>query len=93
MRGHRLLLEPEVHEARKDLPGNIRQLMKRALDSLAEDPRPPASQALDTVGIDIPAGVEIRRLRIGRWRVVYAVNDEEGWTWVLRVHQRPPYDY
>ena len=25
--------------------------------------------------------------------MIYAVNDGEGWVWVLAVRQRPPYDY
>ena len=30
MKRHALLIEPEVHDARKHLPGNVRQRMKRA---------------------------------------------------------------
>jgi len=88
-----LWLEPEVHTVRKHLPGNVRQWLKRAIDDLANDPRPSESQSLDVTGLDVPPGVELRRLRIERWRVVYAVNDDDGWVWVLRIRQRPPYDY
>ena len=35
-----LLVEPAVHKARKKLPGHVRQRIKRAISSLAEDPRP-----------------------------------------------------
>jgi hypothetical protein len=28
-----------------------------------------------------------------RWRVIYAVNEAEGWVWVLALHRRPPYEY
>ena len=44
-------------------------------------------------GIDVPAGVELRRLRLDRWRLVCAVHDEEDWVWVLSLYRRPPYDY
>lgn len=27
------------------------------------------------------------------WRIIYAVNDNEKWVWVLAIRQRPPYDY
>jgi mRNA-degrading endonuclease RelE of RelBE toxin-antitoxin system len=37
--------------------------------------------------------VEIRRSRLENWRIVYAVNDDEKWVWVLTIQQRPPYDY
>jgi len=90
---YELLIEPEVHEARKHLPGNVRQQIKHALDSLADNPRPPKSHDLDTIGLDVPPRVELRRLRLDPWRIVYAVNDDEGWVWALAVHRRPPYDY
>jgi mRNA interferase RelE/StbE len=43
--------------------------------------------------LDVPAGVELRRLRMDVWRILYAVSDGEGWVWVLAIHRRPPYDY
>ncbi len=88
-----LLIESNVHAARKRLPGNVRQQLKRAIDSLADEPRPAKSQVLDVTGLDIPSRTELRRLRMNPWRVIYAVNDDEGWVWVLAIHRRPPYDY
>jgi mRNA interferase RelE/StbE len=88
-----LLIEPSVHEARKRLPGSVRQRIRIAIASLANDPRPPQTQMLDVTGIDVPVGVELRRLRLSRWRLVYAVHDKEGWVWVLGLYRRPPYDY
>ncbi len=37
--------------------------------------------------------VEPRRIRVGDWRVIYAIDDIERWVWVLAVRKRPPYDY
>jgi len=88
-----LLIEPIAHKQRKRLPGHIRQQIKRAIDDLAQHPRPHYSQALDTTGLDVPEDVEPRRIRIGRWRLIYAVNDVEKWVWVWGVRKRPPYDY
>ena len=48
---------------------------------------------LDVSGLELPAGVEIRRLRIDPWKVVYAIHETEGWIWVLSIRRRPPYDY
>ncbi len=45
------------------------------------------------MGLDVPPGVELRRLRMDLWRIIYAVNDDEGWVWALAVRRRPPYDY
>ncbi len=93
MARRKLLIEPEAHAACKRLPGYVRQRLKRAIESLVEDPRGPQSGALDLSGIEVPAGIELRRLRIEQWRVVYAVNDDEKWVWVLAIRRRPPYDY
>lgn len=93
MTSYDLWLEPEVHHARQDLPGNFRQQIKRAIDHLAADPRPSTSAPLDVSEIDVPLTVEVRRLRLIPWRIIYAVNDDEHWVWVLAIHRRPPYDY
>jgi mRNA interferase RelE/StbE len=36
---------------------------------------------------------ELRRLRIDRWRIVYAVTEADRIVDVLAVRKRPPYDY
>jgi mRNA interferase RelE/StbE len=41
----------------------------------------------------MPPEVEIRRLRLDPYRILYAVNAAESWVWVLAVRRRPPYDY
>jgi len=93
MTHYELFVEIDVHNARRHLPGHVRQRLKRTFDDLAEEPRPSQSRSLDVTGLDVPSGVELRRLRMDMWRVIYAVNDGEGWVWVLAVRQRPPYGY
>ncbi len=83
---------PQAWEEIKRLPGNIRQRVKRAIDDLRNDPRPPRSVALDTSGLP-EVEVELRRLRIERWRIVYAITEPEGFVDVLAARKRPPYDY
>src|SRR5262245_13560430 len=78
-----LFLEPEVHTARQELPGNVRQRVRRAIESLGDDPRPHDSRALNLADLDLTPGVEILRIRLERWRIVYAVNESEQWVWVL----------
>lgn len=73
----------------KDLPGNVRQRVRRAVSALAENPRPPQSRALDLQG----STRELRRLRLDRWRILYGVSEEERAVDVLAVRKRPPYDY
>lgn len=93
MSDYDLLIEPQVHEARKQLPGNVRQQIKRVMDSLAVNPRPAQSEAMDVTGLDVPSDVEVRRLKLIPWRLIYAVNDVLRWVWVLALRRRPPYDY
>ena len=86
-------LEPEVHDLRRTLPGNVQQRIRRVFDSLEQTPRPPDSRPLALAADVLPEGIEIHRIRLERWRIVYAVNDAERWVRVLGIYRRPPYDY
>jgi mRNA interferase RelE/StbE len=88
-----LYIEPVVHEARRELPGAVRQRLARLITSLADGPRPHRTRALDVSALNVPPKIEIRRFRLDRWRLVYAINEVEGWVWVLGLYRRPPYDY
>ena len=83
---------PQAWKEMKRLPGNVRQRVKRAIDGLRSNPRPPRSVRLDTSGLS-EMDIELRRLRIDRWRIVYAVMESELCVDVLAVRKRPPYDY
>jgi mRNA interferase RelE/StbE len=73
----------------KALPGNLRQRVKRAIDALADNPHP-----ADSLVLDVPESErELCRLRLDRWRIVYAVTAAEKAVDVLAVRKRPPYDY
>lgn len=92
----RLWVDPPAWAELKVLPGHMRHRMRRAVEALAQDPRPPQSEDLELppeVAAICPPGVELRRLRIERWRVVYAVDDEWDVVTVLAVRRRPPYQY
>jgi mRNA interferase RelE/StbE len=80
---------PRAWKDIKDLPGNVRQRVKRAVEALAGNPRPSKSKALDVPDFEH----ELRRLRLDRWRIVYAVTDTDKAVDVLAVRKRPPYDY
>ncbi len=88
-----LFIEAEAHEQRKRLPGNLRQRIGHLIESLGKSPRPSASEPLDVSGLNVPLGIELRRIRLDPWRIVYAVNDDEAWVWIWRIRRRPPYDY
>lgn len=89
MSRYTVYITPNAWPKIKELPGNIRQRVKRAIDSLAENPRSAQSKALDVVDF-VP---EVRRLRLDHWRIVYAITESDGIVDVLTVRKRPPYDY
>lgn len=90
---YKLWLEPEVHKSRGSFPGNIRQRVKRTIGQLSKTPRPSNSLVLDTADFDLHSSIEIRRIRLERWRIIYAINEVDRWVWVIAIHQRPPYEY
>ena len=94
---YQVFLEPRVHAERRDLPGDVRQRIKRAIDSLATDPRPPHSRVLDLGRledqVDIPDTMQVCRLRLEHWRIIYAIDEVWQAVIVLAIRRRPPYDY
>lgn len=77
------------------LPGNIRQRVLRSLRALEQESQPHTSQPLnlDKAGLVLETDIEVRRVRIENWRIVYAVEIEIGLITVLAVRRRPPYKY
>jgi len=37
--------------------------------------------------------LELRRLRLGQWRIVYAIDESDSSVGIYAVRRRPPYDY
>lgn len=86
---YRVWIDPPAIAELKETPGHVRQRLKRAMLALGTDPRPADSKALEWP----PERFEPRRLKLRNWRIVYAVDDDVSWVWVLAVRRRPPYDY
>ncbi|GAB4431935.1 MAG: hypothetical protein Kow0031_13220 [Anaerolineae bacterium] len=80
---------PPAWQEIKHLPGNVRQRLKRTIDRLADNPYPPKSKKLNWDHVEL----NLCRLRLDRWRIVYAVNESEWTVDILTVRKRPPYDY
>ena len=59
---------PSALQEAQDLPGHMRQRVKRAVRALADNPRPAGSKELDVPELEH----EVRRLKLDKWRVVYA---------------------
>lgn len=89
MSQYRVYITPAAWREVKHLPGNMRQRVRKAVDGLRENPRPSRSKPLQVSGI----AAEVRRIRMDRWRIVYAIVEEDQAVDVLAVRKRPPYDY
>jgi mRNA-degrading endonuclease RelE of RelBE toxin-antitoxin system len=73
----------------KQLPGHVRQRARHAISQLAIDPRPATSRILEQE----TTPHEARRLRLGRWRILYVIDEVWLEIAVVAVRQRPPYQY
>lgn len=89
MSPYTVYVTPDAWKEVKISPGNVRQRVKRAIDALAEEPRPAGSKQLSIPDVDW----EVRRLRLDNWRIVYAVDEPAKTVDVLALRKRPPYDY
>jgi len=85
-----IYVTPSAWREIKDLPGHMRQQIKQAIDALADNPQPPASKVLD---VPEELKYDVRRLRLDKWRVIYAITEEDKAVDVLAIRKRPPYDY
>jgi len=61
------ITKPALKVIRK-LPRDLATRIKRAIDGLATDPRPPGYIRLK--------GSDLYRVRVGSWRVIYAIEDD-----------------
>ncbi|GIV67817.1 type II toxin-antitoxin system RelE/ParE family toxin [Caldilinea sp.] len=90
MKRYEIYVTPSAWAELQQLPGNVKQRLRKAIDGLTEHPTPPASKRLTYTS---SSKVLLYRLRIDRWRVVYAIDEEAAWVGILAVWRRPPYDY
>ena len=89
----RLWIEPVALGEIAELPGNVRQRVRRAVRDLQMEARPSNSRELqipDDAQID---QIEARRLRIDNWRIIYVIDEQWDIVTVLAVRKRPPYNY
>lgn len=84
-----VFVTPQAWQEMKALPGNMRQRVKREIDGLSNNPTPGQSKQLQ-IGT---SGLLLYRVRLDRWRVVYAVDETAQQIQVLAVRKRPPYNY
>ena len=109
MSPYTVYVTPTAWDEVQDLPGHMRQRVRRAIAALADEPRPAESKALvrpiqeeahevqnttaSTEEQPQEPAHELRRIRLDRWRIVYAITESDQAIDVLTVRKRPPYDY
>ncbi len=95
MSSYSVFVAPDALAVAKRLPGKVRQRVKRSIDGLQSEPRPPDSKELAFPNPAVFPGpdIEVRRIRIDKWRVLYTIREEEKVVDVLALRKRPPYDY
>ena len=80
MAAYRLFFKKSVQKDFKDIPKkDLRKILDR-IEALIEDPRPSGCEKL--------SGQERYRLRQGRYRIVYSIQDDELTVWVVKVGHR-----
>lgn len=81
---YRVLIERRAQRALDNLPATIRQRLEAAIARLADAPRPSGCLKLQ--------GEEAWRIRVGDYRVIYEIENEQLIVTVIRVgHRRDIY--
>jgi mRNA interferase RelE/StbE len=94
MGSYRVEIAKSVKRELRNLPGHARTMVFLAIQSLESNPRPHTSKGLkSTKDFRIPQDVDVRRIRIDRWRVIYIIEKDLSVVTVLAIRKRPPYQY
>ena len=80
MAQYRIVVRKSVAKDLKKIPKKDAKQIVKAIQSLAQDPRPPQSKKL--------SGEEKYRLRCGVYRVLYEIQDKQLIICVVRVRHR-----
>jgi mRNA interferase RelE/StbE len=80
MAAYKLFFKKSVQKDFDSIPKkDLKRILSR-IESLSEDPRPKGCEKL--------TGQERYRLRLGRYRIVYSIQDDELTVWVVKVGHR-----
>jgi mRNA interferase RelE/StbE len=80
MAAYKIFFKKSVEKDFKVIPKkDLKKILER-IEALAEDPRPPGCEKL--------TGQQRYRLRQGRYRILYSVQDDELTVWIVKVGHR-----
>ena len=80
MAGYKIFFRKSVWKDFASIPKKEFNRLFEKIESLAENPRPSGSQKLSIQ--------EHFRIRHGRYRIIYSIQDEELTVWVVKVGHR-----
>lgn len=80
MEKYSIFFRKSVKSDFKKIPKRDLQRIMQRIAALAQDPRPQGNEKL--------SGLERYRVRQGRYRIVYSIQDEELTVWVVKVGHR-----
>jgi mRNA interferase RelE/StbE len=80
MAGYKIFFRKSVWKDFESIPKKELNRILEKIESLSENPRPSGSQKL--------SGQERFRIRQGRYRIIYSIQDEELTVWVVKVGHR-----
>jgi len=75
-----VILEQQPQKMLRRLPRDMRERVDRVLLALTDNPRPHGCKKL--------TGHELYRIRVGEWRIIYAVEDDRLIVLVLEIAPR-----
>ncbi len=80
MAGYRVLFKKSVGKDLSVIPKNDLKKILERIQGLEEDPRPTGCEKL--------TGQERYRLRQGRYRILYSIQDDELTIWIVKIGHR-----
>lgn len=80
MGGYEIFFRKSVWKDFESIPKKELNRILEKIESLSENPRPSSSQKL--------SGQERFRIRQGRYRIIYSIQDEELTVWIVKVGHR-----
>jgi len=80
MAEYKIYFRESVEKDLKGIPKNDIKKILRLIELLSLTPRPPSSEKL--------TGQDRYRLRQGRYRILYSIQDIEHTVWIVKVGQR-----
>jgi mRNA interferase RelE/StbE len=80
MAGYRIFFKVSVEKDLRKIPQEEIKKILQKIDLLTANPRPPGSEKL--------TGQERYRIRQGRYRILYSIEDNELTIWVVKISHR-----